>query len=289
MNLPLDVAPILLALTQVVLGVVMLIVARLTKNFLSPYGMDEELTAKDNPAFGLVVAGYYGAVVCVYVGVVRAYPVPLDAGTSGALLALAVDFAWAACGILALTISRWIMDRALVTSARVSDEIVRKRNIAAGAVEAGVYIASGLVLSGAVREPGGSVLTTCVFFALSQIVLIVLGRLYQRLAGYDVAKEIQSGNLAAGTAFSLTLIALALLMLKATSGDFIGWSSNLAYFAIDSVTGFALLLALRWLTDLALLPGARISEEIVRDRNVNVGLVEGVLAVGVAGIILFVF
>ncbi|MBI4906687.1 MAG: DUF350 domain-containing protein [Acidobacteria bacterium] len=289
MSLPFDPAPILLALTQVVLGVVMLIVARLIKNLLSPYGMDRELTTRDNPAFGLPVAGYYGAVACVYVGAVRANPVPLDAGTAGALQALGFDFAWAAGGILALTVSRWVMDWALITGARVSDEIIRNRNIGAGAVEAGVYIASGLVLSGAIRQPGGSVLTTCVFFALSQMVLIALGRLYQRLAGYDVAKEIQTGNLAAGTAFSLTLIALSLLMLKATSGDFVGWGPNLTYFAFDSVSGFVLLIALRWLTDLALLPGARISEEIVRDRNVNVGLVEGVLAVGVAGIILFVF
>lgn len=289
MNLQLDLAPILLALTQVVLGVLMLIVARLIKNLLSPYRMDQELTANDNPAFGLPIAGYYAAVVCVYVGAVRANPVPLDAGSGGALLALGLDFAWATGGILALTISRWVMDRALVTRVRVSDEIIRNRNIAAGAVEAGVYIASGLVLSGAIREPGGSVLTACVFFVLSQVVLIVLGRLYQRLAGYGVAKEIETANLAAGAAFSLTLIALALLMLKATSGDFVGWGSNLTFFAFDAGTGFVLLVALRWLTDLALLPGTRISEEIVRDRNVNVGLVEGVLAVGVAGIILFVF
>ena len=146
------------------------------------------------------------------------------------------------------------MDWALVTKAKVSDEITRNRNIAAGAVEAGVYIASGLVLSGAIREPGGSVLTACVFFILSQIVLIVLGHVYQRVAGYNVAKEILSGNLAAGTAFSLTLIGLALLMLKATSGDFVSWGSNLTFFAFDTAAGFVLLIALRWLTDLALLP-----------------------------------
>ena len=289
MSFQLDIAPILVALTQVLLGVITLIVARLIKNHLSPYRMDQELTANDNPAFGLPVAGYYAAVVCVYLGAVRAHPTPLDLGSAGVLSALGLDFAWAIGGILALAISRWVMDRALVTRARVSDEIIRNRNIAAGAVEAGVYIASGLVLSGAIREPGGSVLTACVFFILSQFVLIVLGRLYQRVAGYDVAKEIQSGNLAAGTAFSLTLIGLALLMLKATSGDFVSWGSNLTFFAFDAVTGFVLLIALRWLTDLALLPGARISEEIVRDRNVNVGLVEGVLAAGVAAIILFVF
>lgn len=287
MSFSVDTAALLLALTQVVLGIVVLIVARLIKNLLSPYRMDEELTATDNPAFGLPVAGYYLATVAVYIGAVRAAPVPLDAGSAQAVRALGLDFAWAIGGVLALTASRWLMDRGLIARACVSEQITRHRNIAAGAVEAGVYLASGLLLSGAIREPGGSVLTACVFFALSQVVLIALGRAYQSIAGYDVASEIRNGNIAAGAAFSLTLIALSLLMMKATSGDFVDWGSNLAFFTFDVVVGFVLLIALRWLTDLALLPGTRIAEEIVRDRNVNVGLVEGALAVGVAAIILF--
>jgi uncharacterized membrane protein YjfL (UPF0719 family) len=289
MNFDIDLAPLLLSLTRVVLGVVVLMLARLIKGLVSPYRMDEELTANDNPAFGLAIAGYYLAVVAVFIGAVQAQSVSLDQGTVGALRGLALDLAFATGGILALAASRSVMDRALVAKACISDQIVRHRNVAAGAVEAGVYLASGLVLFGALREPGGSLITTAVFFFLSQIVLILFGRMYQRIAGYDVAREIESGNLAAGVAFAFTLIALALLMVKATSGAFIDWSSNLTYFAFDSLVGFVLLIALRWITDLALLPNARIADEIVRDRNVNVGLVEGVLAAGLAALILFVF
>lgn len=289
MSFQYDLAPILLALAHVLLGVCVLIAARLIKNWLSPYRMDQELTVKDNPAFGLAVAGYYAATVAVYLGAVRNTGMPLEAGSAGALRTLGIDLCWATGGILALTASRFLMDRTLIAEACVSDQIVRNRNVAAGAVEAGVYLSSGLVLSGVLREPGGSLLTACVFFALSQFGLIVFGRIYQRVSGYDVAREIRSGNLAAGAAFSLTLIALAFLMFKATSGDFVDWRSNLTFFVFDAVVGFVLLIALRWLTDLTLLPGARISEEIVRDRNVNVGLVEGVLAAGIAAIILFVF
>jgi hypothetical protein len=85
------------------------------------------------------------------------------------------------------------------------------------------------------------------------------------------------------------LIAISLLMFKATSGEFVGWGINLSYFAFDAIAGFLLLLALRWVVDAALLPKARIADEIVRDRNLNVGMIEGVLAAGVAAIILVVF
>lgn len=283
----LELTPILLGIGHVVSGVVALIVAKFLKGILSPYKTDEELTTKDNPAFGIVLAGYYGAVVTIYLGAVR--PLPLEATSAQILTALALNLGWTIGGILALTFARWLMDRALVSGAHCSYEVAAKRNTAAGAVECGVYIASGLVLSGALREVGGTWLTALVFFLLAQVVLLVLGWVYQRFAGYPIAQEICKGNLAAGVAFGLTLVALALLMVKATSGEFIDWQTNLTFFGFDAVVGFIMLMALRWLTDLALLPNARISDEIVRDRNVNVGLVEGTIAVSVALLILYVF
>lgn len=289
MGFDIDVSALTLSLARVLLGVLMLALARLIKAVLSPYKVDQELTKKDNPAFGLTLAGYYLASVAVFVGTAHSHAVPLDQGSSAALRALGLDLATATVGIIALCFSRWLTDWALVAKARIADQIVLHRNVAAGAVEAGVYIASGLVLFGALREPGGSLLTTVVFFLLGQVVLVLLGRLYQRFAGYDVAREIGNGNLAAGAAFALTLVALALLMVKATSGEFVDWGTNLTYFAFDCASGFILLIALRWLTDLALLPDARIVDEIVRDRNVNVGLIEGIVAVGLALLILFVF
>jgi uncharacterized membrane protein YjfL (UPF0719 family) len=283
-----DLAPLALSLAHVVLGVLVIVIAKLLRGVLSPYRTDEEMTTKDNPAFGLAAAGYYLAVAAIYIGSLRAV-VPGEVGTAGALLALGGNLAWAVGGIVALAASRWIMSRFLVTGARCSDEIVANRNVAAGAVECGVYIAAGIVLAGALRQPGGSIVTTLVFFVLSQIVLLVLGRLYQAWAGYGIAQEICAGNLSAGVAFGMTLVALSLLMLKATSGEFLDWTTNLTFFAFDAVVGFVLLMALRWLTDLALMPNAAIAEEIVRDRNVNVGLLEGAVALSVAGLILFVF
>ena len=284
----LQMAPVLLAVAHVTLGIVILILARLLKTWLSPYKLDEELTAKDNPAFGLALAGYYLAVVIIFLGAARAQSAPLDQGALAIAQALGLDLAWATGGIVALAFSRRLMDRALIASGCQS-ELIGRRNIAAGAVECGVYVSAGVVLAGALRQGGGTLWTVLAFFLLSQLVLLLFGRIYQRVAGYNVSREICAGNVAAGTPFMLTLIAISLLMLKATSGEFLGWGVNLAYFAFDAVAGFLLLLLLRWVVDAALLPNARIAEEIVRDRNLNVGMIEGVLAAGVAAIILVVF
>ena len=124
---------------------------------------------------------------------------------------------------------------------------------------------------------------------LSRFVLILLGHVYQRFIGYDVAAEVRSANFAAGIAFGLTLPALAMLMVKAISGEFTSWTRSLSFFAFDAVVGLLLLLLLKRVTDLILLPHSQPKEEIVRDRNVNAGLIQGVLAMGIAAIILFVF
>lgn len=284
-----DYSALAVALAHAGLGVVALLCAKLIQQIFSPYSIDRELTTKDNPAFGLALAGYYSAVVTVFVGAAAAQDLPVDAGSRAVLLAMGFDLAWTLGGILALNGARWLMDRALVPSSPNSREIVEQRNSAAGALECGAYIASGLVLAGAIRQPGGGVLSAAALFLLGECALIVAGRMYQWRAGYDLAGEIRNGNFAAGVAFGMTLIAIALLMLKAISGEFVNWSRNLLFFALDAVAGLILLLVLRWLTDLVLLPDARIPEEIARDRNLNAGLIEGTLAIGVAAIILFLF
>src|SRR5262245_6262098 len=222
-----ELAPILLGVGHVVLGVLALVLSKYLNGLLSPYRTDEELTTRDNPAFGLALAGYYGAVATIYLGVVRA--LPLDAGSTEMAAALASNLAWTVAGIVALAFSRWIMNSALVSGANCSSEIVSNRNASAGAVECGVYLASGLVLAAALRQPGGTWLTALVFFLMSQLVLLLFGRLYQKLAGYGIAREICGGNLAAGSAFGMTLVALSLLMDKATSGEFLDWRTNLTF------------------------------------------------------------
>ena len=271
------------------LGVLVLLLAKFIKDWLSPYSVDQELTTRDNPAFGIAIAGYSAAIVIVYLGAAEAHPLPLDQGSAAVLSALGLNLAWTVAGILTLNALRWVMDRVLVEGTRNSNEIIANRNVAAGSLEASGYIAAALVIGAAIHQPGGTVWTTAVLFLLAETALILIGHLYQHFSGYDVAAEIRKGNLAAGLAFGMTLIAIALLMVKAISGEFVDWGRNLSFFAFDTIAGVVLLRLLRWVTDLVLLPNANIPEEIARDHNINAGLIEGVLAIGIAAIILFLF
>jgi uncharacterized membrane protein YjfL (UPF0719 family) len=287
--LPLDYAALALSFGQLVLGVVVLILAKVALGWLSPYSTDQEMTSRDNPAFGLAIAGYFAGTAIIYISSAGFAPLPLDEGASAVFAAMGENLAWALAGIVALNASRWLMDRLLVSHVRNDQEITEHRNLAAGALECGAYIGAAMVLAGAIRQPGGTIWTALAIFLLGQFAFVLMGRLYQRWIGYDLVAEIRSGNLAAGVGFSMTLIALSLLMLKAIGGEFTTWAASLSFFAFDAVAGLILLLFLRWLAAAALLPGSRMVQEIVRDRNVNAGLVEGVFAVGIAGMILYLF
>ena len=287
--LQLDYAALALAIVQVVCGVAVLILAKLALGVLSPYATDQEMTARDNPAFGLAIAGYFAGTVIVYLSAAGSAPLPLDDGVKAVFIAMSANLGWALAGIVALNGSRWLMDRWLVPHIRNDREITEHRNLAAGALESGAYVASAALLAGAIRQPGGSIYTALAIFLLGQFALILLGRLYQAWTGYDVAAEVRAGNFAAGIGFAMTLAALSLIMLKAIGGEFTSWTRSLSFFGFDAIIGLILLLFLRWLTAATLLPHARVAEEIVRDRNVNVSLIEGVIAVGIAGIILLLF
>jgi uncharacterized membrane protein YjfL (UPF0719 family) len=284
-----DYAALALAIVEVILGVAVLILAKLALGILSPYATDQEMTTRDNPAFGLAIAAYFGGVVVVYLAAAAGAPLPLDDGAKAVAVAIGVKLVWALAGIVALNLSRWLMDRLLIPHFRNDREITEHRNLAAGALEAGAYVASAAVLAGAIRQPGGNLWTALGIFAIGQVVLILMGWLYRKWTGYDVAAEIRSANFAAGVAFAMTMAALSLIMVKAISGDFVSWKRTFAFFVFDSIVGLILLLFLRWLTAATLLPHARVNEEIVRDRNINVSLIEGVLAVGIAAIILLLF
>jgi uncharacterized membrane protein YjfL (UPF0719 family) len=287
--LHLDYVALALSIVQVLVGVAVLILAKFALRGLSPYSIDSEMTSLDNPAFGLAASGYFAGTVMIYLGAAGAEPLPLDDGAKAVFMTLGVNLAWTLAGIVALNGSRWLTDRLLVTRVRNDQEISNHRNLAAGALECGAYLGSAVLLAGAIRQPGGTPWTAAAFFLLGQVALILLGRFYQRWSGYDVGAEVRSGNLAAGVAFAMTLIALALLMLKAIGGEFTGWTESLSFFAFDAVVGLFLLVSLRWVTYAALLRRARVADEIVRDRNVNVGLIEGIFAVGIAATILILF
>lgn len=274
-----------LALCYIVLGYVSLVTATLVKHWTTKTKLRFELLHRDNPAVGLTVTGYYCAVIILFIGATHGPaledPTPTDLARD-----IGIDFLYVLGGILALNIGRLIVDKTVLVRFSTAESIVEDRNIGTGAVEFGNYVATGLIVAGSLHGEG-SPLTAVVFFLAGQLVLTVFALFYQWMVRYDVRDAIGNHNAPAGVALGASLIAIGIILLKSTMGDFVGWGENFAQFGFQAATGFVALMAMRYVTDLALLPGVKLRHEIVDDRNINAAWIEGIVAIGMAAIIFF--
>src|SRR5215831_9883564 len=97
--LHLDYAALALAIVQVV---VVLVIAKWALGALSPYATDQEMTTRDNPAFGLAISGYFAAVVIVYLSAAGFAPLPLHNGMEAVFALIGANLAWTLAGIVVL-------------------------------------------------------------------------------------------------------------------------------------------------------------------------------------------
>jgi uncharacterized membrane protein YjfL (UPF0719 family) len=233
------------------------------------YQVKEELVEKDNTALAVALVGYYFALVLVIGGVM--------AGESKGLEEDLLDIAiYGPLAILLLNVSRLINDRLVLRKFNVNEELIRDQNTGTGAVVFASYVATGLVINGAVSgvallDTTGTVISTIVFWALSQVALVVADMIYDAITSYDVHAEIEKDNVAAGVAFGGALIGIGNILRHAASGDLISWDLSLQEFGIELAAGLILLPILRFVTDKVLLPGRNLSDEIANQEKPNIG------------------
>ena len=260
------------------LGLVLVLLAKPIKGLTTHYHLGDELTKKDNKAVAIATAGYIFGVLTIIRGVM------ISGGNPYATLwrDLVSVGIWTILSLTLLLASAWINRKFLLNRFDLHKELIGDRNVGSGVVLAGTYIGTALMISASISGTTGGnlgfeILDALVYFVIGQLGFILLGAIYQHTCGYDVHDEIERDNEAAGVAFGATLIALAILI----SGQ-IRRDDSLVALAVWIPISLLVLLGSRWLVDLIILPDARIHEEIARDRNWGVALIEGSAAIGIA-------
>jgi uncharacterized membrane protein YjfL (UPF0719 family) len=282
-------------LVFVALGLVVLALAKLARDLVTHYSIDEEVTQNQNLAVALRLSGYFTGVVLVLLGALYQPLLLVGEGGFGFDLAYWQDvlrvFLYSLAGIVALNLVRPLMEHVILYKFSIEEQIVKGQNIGAGAADFGLYVATGLLIAGAVAGEGVSsevttALVTLAFFGMGLAFLVAFSVLYQITTPYDIHSEIEGNNTAVGIAFGGNLIAIGLVMFKAEFGDFVGWGESIAAFLTLGVIGFALLYVLRLLIDLLLLPTIRVSSALGADQNIGVAFVESSVVIASA-LILF--
>lgn len=260
-----------------------------TKDFDDDIHIDE-----GNTAVGFRRAG-------LYLGIAIALSGTAGGGSSGFfidLIQLVID------GIIItgfLFFSRYINDAVMLGHLSNDRECVKifekpdgtriTGNTAVGMVEAGMYIATGFILRGAMSGSGDSffqsITSAILFFILGQAALLVFGLVYEWITPFNVREEIKHNNPAAGIGLGGILIALGILLMGSISGPFTGWGSDIISFILYAVFGIVMLLIFRKVADLLILPTTDIATEVETDQNVSALVVVQSVVNAIAIIIAF--
>lgn len=250
------------------------LVAKWSKDWFTPYRINEELTEKDNLAVAITMAGYYFGVTAIFTALLKGQSQGLQAD----LLSVA---SFSLAGIAVLNLSRWLNDKLVLRAYCSIERLTQDHDLGAAAVQFAAYAATGMIAAGAVSGEG-SLLSFLVFFLLGQTALIAFSWIYDLFTPFDVQTELAQQNLAASIAFAGTLMALGIIMSSSVSGDFSNWYQDIIAFAISVVVACGFLPILLIVADRLVIPGKSLRNEIQHDKNLGAGVLEATIAIAYA-------
>lgn len=257
-----------------------LLIGKQSKDLFTKYKIDIELVKNDNLAVAVSMCGYYLAIAIIFIG-------PLLGPTSNLKKDIILVGGYSLLGVLFLNLARVFNDKVVFRQFCNTKKMIEDNNVGVGVVQMSAYLATGLVAAGSLYGRGGGVHTAFAFFVLGQMVLWLFTAIYNFITPFDIHKEIEEGNVAAGISFGGTLIALGIIVSRGVGHSFHDWETNLLWFAEATVIGLVALPIVRLFMDRFIIPGEKLNKEIATDRNVGAGLLEGAMAISFSTALFF--
>ncbi len=239
-----------------------------------------EISVKDNFAVGVSLAGATAAIGIMLTGVVSG-EFAFSYGMEIAAMA-----SYGALGLVLMWLTRLIFDRIALPHLSVRAEI-GEGNIAVATVEAGNLLATAIMVRAVMIWSDDALLpglvAVVVGYIASQIILTVTAYyriwLYRlRNSGNRFSEAVQSGNLAVALRFIGFQVGVALAVTAAgglapyvPAGDPV---MQALVWGLVSIGAAVVLVILTLIAEFAVLTGLDLSEEVDRQRNIGVALVE---------------
>lgn len=231
--------------------------------------VNNELLVKDNFAFSLSYVGYF-------VGLTLAIGSTII-GPSNGLVNDIIDIgSYGLIAIILLNIGSFITDKFVLPSFSLRKEIIEDKNAGTGLIEGANSIASGLIIFGAVSGEGhegflAGIISAVTFWAVGQVAMVIVSKFYNAMVPYNVHDEIEKDNVAAGIGFAGALVAIGNIIRFGLMGDFEGWGATFIDVGFELLIGLMFLPIARLLADKILLPGVKLTDEIVNQEKPNMG------------------
>lgn len=271
-------------------AIAMIASLRLISGLVANVSTHEELSQKDNFAFGVAMAGGAIALAMMLTGVVSGEP------ANSLVSEFTVVVCYGLIGLVLIKVGRFLQDKLVLTAIPIQAEI-KKGNMSAALVDVANTIATGLIIRAVMTWVESTTLLglgiVIVAFILTQLVLALVTKyrlvVYaKRHDGACLQRAFEQGNLALSIRYLGHLIGVALAITAASA--FVAYNPEALVTALISWVICAILLAigLSILSIIArhiILAGINVVEEVDIQQNVAIGSIEASIYIAI-GIVL---
>jgi len=242
------------------------------------YSLSNALSIDDNKSLAVAMAGYMFAT-----GIIT-YASVSDLNRADGWYNVGSVFAWQGIGMFLLEITRLITDKLIIPELSLPNEVIQRRNLAAGIVEGCCYITSGQVISASMTGPsngwGVDLSSVAMWFVIGQLTFMAFAALMRFRNAWSFSEEIANDNAAAALFFGMNKITIGMFLANAI----VKTDSVLAYCVWFTLGAFVLLM-LEFAIDRLVIPGSQLGFEIKQDRNWGASLVVASMVMGVTTIL----
>ena len=258
--------PVVQSIIYLAASCIMLFLSKFMFDRFSLFQPEKEVKDANYTAI-IAFCGYMIGVAFILVGAF--------AGPSGKSfrMDLAMYVAYAIVGVILMTISGFVTRKIMLNRFDNAKELLQDKNIGTAAVYFGFYIAHGLIIAACVNGEFGGILSSVFYYVLSICFMFLFLRVYDKIVPYSIHKELENDNYAVGIALAGNIIAIGIILMKATLGDVAGWKSSLITYFIDLSAIFLLLPIVRFILGNFIVKAIDINKEL-KNNNVAAGLIE---------------
>ena len=259
-------------LTLTMLGVMMIASwAFCLDGRLSGYSVTKEIVSQNNPAVGIRLGLFLLAFVLSFWQVIHPSGISMQED-----LNLLVKYSLVLTALL--IVSRRMNDYLILSAFDNNKEVVGEQNSAVAVVEGATYLASAMIFSGALAEFHSRPVTALLWCAAGQAFLILLYKMY-RFVQSGVDNALDNHNLAAAFSVGGFLLAGGIMLGAAINGPSLGFLQDVIDVSLYVAVWLGFMVVAYVLTDLLLVPGAKISDEVYKDKNSAVGVLNATVAI----------
>jgi len=280
--------PDLLAILAIdlVLAVILLTAFRKLAGLVSNVSSTEELSGKDNFAFGLAFAGGVFSLAIILTGVVSG-----DAGFS-ILEEIILVLSYGALGIVLMMLSRKVLDNFSLPEINIHDQIM-KGNLAAAIVDVGNLLATAIIVRAVMMWIDDTnlfgLISVVAGFIVSQLVLILVtqyrSKVYaSRHNGKSLQAAFEAGNKALALRYCGHKIGVALAVTAASGFVPYNEENLLMVCLVWGLISIALTIALSLIAIGArhiILAKINVVEEVDHQENIGIGFIEATIYISI--------